>query len=232
MIDQNTLRVATVGVQRETVKRLCDNVSLSGAAIFVDAIRDLERIGDFIVRTLPDILVVGINGEQSEFDAHIIRRSLRSARNSASVICVATDDLIDKVPEIYDAGIHNILLESDIAVEFSRAITIIAGGGNYISRRIFGLIREPNIRSFYSALNATRVNAKDSEGGPLSQREELVLKLFAFGFSTKEIASELRVSAKTVETYKARASEKLDLRSRVSIVKYGCRSGWFSVLIN
>lgn len=232
MIDQNRLRVATVGVNRETVKRLCDNVSLSGTAIFVDEIRELERISDFIVRTLPNIVVVGINSHVSEFDAHIVRGSLRSARTDAAVICVATDELIEKVPEIYEAGIHNILLESDIAIEFSRAITMIAGGGNYISRRIFGLIREPNIRSFYSALNTTPANAKDMESGPLSHREEMVLKLFAFGFSTKEIASELKVSTKTVETYKARASEKLDLRSRVSIVKYGCRSGWFSVLLN
>jgi len=232
MIDQSRLRVATVGVNRETVKRLCDNVSLSGAAIFVDEIRELERINEFLVRTLPNIVVVGITCQVSEFDAHIVARSLRNARSEASVICVVSEPLIDKVPEIYKAGIHNIVLESDISMEFSRAITSIAAGGHYISRRIFGLIREPDIRSFYAALNTGPVAPKDADAGPLSEREEIVLKLFAFGFSTKEIASQLRVSTKTVETYKARASDKLDLRSRVSIVKYGCQSGWFSVLIN
>ena len=207
-------------------------MSLSGAAIFVDEIRSHERISDFVIRTLPNIVVVGVTSQQSELDAHVVRRSLRGTRTDAAVVCVATDELIDKVPDIYEAGIHNILLESDIAMEFSRAITIIAAGGNYISRRIFGLIREPNIGSFYSALDTTPPNAKDIEGAPLSHREEMVLKLFAFGFSTKEIASELKVSTKTVETYKARASGKLDLRSRVSIVKYGCKSGWFSVLLS
>lgn len=230
MIDQSRTRVATVGVNRETVRRLCDNVSLSGAAIFVDEIRDFEGLNDFFIRTLPNIVVVGIQVQQSQFDGHIVRRGLRTARTDASLICVVTEQIIDKVPEIYEAGFHNILLESDIAMEFSRAVTIISGGGNYISRRIFGLIREPDIRSFYSALNSTPVNAQVAENGPLSQREEMVLKLFAFGFSTKEIALELKVSTKTVETYKARAAEKLDLRSRVSIVKYGCQSGWFSVL--
>lgn len=176
--------------------------------------------------------MVGIGDHLSEFDGHIVVRALRSARSTASVICVVNDDLVETVPEIYTAGIHNILLVSDIPTEFSRAISIIGGGGNYISRRIFGLIREPNIRSFYAALNNTSLASVDTESGPLSRREEMVLKLFAFGFSTKEIASELKVSGKTVETYKARASDKLDLRSRVAIVKYGYRSGWFSVLLN
>ena len=232
MHDQKRLRVATVGANREIIKRLCDNVSLSGTAIFVNEIREFEKISEFIVRTLPNIVVVGVSDQLSEFDGHIVMRGLRSARSTASVICVVTDDLVDKVPEIYAAGIHNILLVSDIATEFSRAIGMIGGGGSYISRRIFGLIREPNIRSFYATLNSTTLASNDAEAGPLSQREEMVLKLFAFGFSTKEIAAELKASAKTVETYKARASDKLDLRSRVAIVKYGCSSGWFSVLLN
>ncbi|GAK72568.1 response regulator transcription factor [Agrobacterium rubi] len=232
MIDQNRLRVATVGANRETITRLRDNVSLSGTAIFVDEIRELEKLSEFVIRTLPDVVVVGIGDQLSEFDGHIVVRALRTARSAASVICVVNDDLVQTVPDIYAAGIHNILLVSDIAMEFSRAISIIGGGGNYISRHIFGLIREPNIRSFYAALNNTSLASVDAEAGPLSRREEMVLKLFAFGFSTKEIAAELKVSGKTVETYKARASEKLDLRSRVAIVKYGCNSGWFSVLLN
>ncbi len=232
MIDQARLRVATVGANRETIKRLCDNVSLSGTAIFVDEIREFEKISDFIVRTLPNIVVVGIGDKLSEFDGHIVVRGLRSARSTAAVICVVNDDLVETAPDIYAAGIHNILLVSDIAMEFSRAIGIIGGGGTYISRRIFSLIREPNIRSFYAALNNTPLASVETGSGPLSQREEMVLKLFAFGFTTKEIASELKVSGKTVETYKARASDKLDLKSRVSIVKYGYSSGWFSFLLN
>jgi DNA-binding NarL/FixJ family response regulator len=48
----------------------------------------------------------------------------------------------------------------------------------------------------------------------------------ARGFSNKEIAAELALSVKTVETYKARVAEKLGLRSRVDIVRYAARQGW------
>jgi DNA-binding NarL/FixJ family response regulator len=50
--------------------------------------------------------------------------------------------------------------------------------------------------------------------------------LTAQGHSNKEIASQLSVSVKTVETYKARAMEKLGLRSRVDIVRDAAERGW------
>jgi DNA-binding NarL/FixJ family response regulator len=62
----------------------------------------------------------------------------------------------------------------------------------------------------------------------LSTREAEVLKLVALGHSNKEIASELDVSAKSVETYKARGSEKLGLKTRADIVRYAASQGWLS----
>jgi len=64
--------------------------------------------------------------------------------------------------------------------------------------------------------------------GGLSEREEEVLGLIAQGYSNKEIAARLRISTKTVETYKARSLEKLGLRSRVDIVKYPAQRGWMT----
>jgi DNA-binding NarL/FixJ family response regulator len=64
----------------------------------------------------------------------------------------------------------------------------------------------------------------------LSPREANVLRLTAQGFGNKEIAARLEVSIKTIETYKARASEKLGLRSRAAIVRYGAAQGWLEGL--
>jgi len=46
------------------------------------------------------------------------------------------------------------------------------------------------------------------------------------GFSNKEIASELHLSVKTIETYKVRVAEKLGLRSRAGMVQFALRQGW------
>jgi len=53
-----------------------------------------------------------------------------------------------------------------------------------------------------------------------------VLIRIAQGFSNKEIAAALSISVKTVETYKARVAEKLDLKSRVDMVRFASRRGW------
>ena len=53
-----------------------------------------------------------------------------------------------------------------------------------------------------------------------------MLRLIALGYGNKEIATRLAISVKTVETYKTRLMEKLDLHSRVDIVRYALHQGW------
>ena len=59
----------------------------------------------------------------------------------------------------------------------------------------------------------------------LSQREQEVLKLVAQGFTNQQIADQLYLSVKTVETYKARIMEKLSLRGRAELVRFALQRG-------
>ena len=70
-----------------------------------------------------------------------------------------------------------------------------------------------------------RISTGDSE---LTAREEEVLRLIALGYSNKEIAYRVAVSVKSVETYKARATEKLNLHSRAQIVHFAVMHGWMN----
>jgi DNA-binding NarL/FixJ family response regulator len=65
-------------------------------------------------------------------------------------------------------------------------------------------------------------------GVVLTTREEEVLRLIALGYSNKEIAYRVVVSVKSVETYKARATEKLNLHSRAQIVHFAVMHGWMN----
>ena len=60
----------------------------------------------------------------------------------------------------------------------------------------------------------------------LSDRESEVLRLIAWGHSNKEIATRMGISVKTVEAHKANAMRKLDMRSRIDIVRYALLQGW------
>jgi two-component system response regulator NreC len=65
----------------------------------------------------------------------------------------------------------------------------------------------------------------DSSSKALSSREDQVLRLLALGYSAKEIAQTLQISAKTVQTYRQRITTKLDLRRRSDIVRYAISKG-------
>jgi len=62
----------------------------------------------------------------------------------------------------------------------------------------------------------------------LTEREEEVLKLIALGYPNKEIAANLKLSVKSVETYKQRALKKLGIKTRVEIVRYATKRRWFT----
>ncbi len=67
-----------------------------------------------------------------------------------------------------------------------------------------------------------------SRGRDLSSREMEVAQLVVQGFSNKEIAKQLEISVKTVETHKNRLMEKLQLRSRAELVRFALTQGWMA----
>lgn len=68
-------------------------------------------------------------------------------------------------------------------------------------------------------------NAPENPLAILSPREREVLALLAQGYSQPEIAPRLRISVKTVETYRARISEKLELKTRAELVQFAMKTG-------
>jgi len=93
--------------------------------------------------------------------------------------------------------------------------------------------REVFIHSSFGKVMVTRMNSRKNPGTKkevdsyerLSQREQEVLKLVAQGFTNQQVADQLYLSVKTIETYKARIMEKLNLRSRVELVRFALQRG-------
>ena len=67
---------------------------------------------------------------------------------------------------------------------------------------------------------------RPERSGDLSEREAEVIKQVARGHTNQEIADQLSLSVKTVETYRGRAMEKLGLSSRAALVRYALARGW------
>jgi DNA-binding NarL/FixJ family response regulator len=118
------------------------------------------------------------------------------------------------------AGASGYVLKRAAPAELVRAVRTVARGGTYIDPSVASTI----VEGYLDAQDATEQTAAATTA--LSDREREVIVRIAQGFSNKEIAAELGLSVKTVETYKARVAEKLELRTRVDIVRYAAQQGW------
>lgn len=92
---------------------------------------------------------------------------------------------------------------------------------------------------FFDPPTASEMTATPAEQNPtiartvgalgLTAREQDVLRMVALGYSNKEIAARANISIKSIETYKARATEKLKLHSRAQIVHFAVTHGWMNI---
>ena len=131
-----------------------------------------------------------------------------------------TDD--GYLQELLRAGSSGYVLKQSPPTELLRAIRAVAAGGKYLDPAITG-----KVIGNYASRSATLRG--DTQGAQLSERESEVLRLIAWGHSNKEIAARLDLSVKTVEAHKANAMRKLDMHSRIDIVRFAVLQGWLEV---
>jgi len=112
------------------------------------------------------------------------------------------------------AGFRGLLPKSAGVDGLQTSIAAVHGGALCIDPMLVDVLQVPA-----SSRNAGRKT-------DLTDRETYVLKSVAQGKSMKEIGQELSLSAKTIETYKARGCTKLSLRGRREIVEHAIRNGW------
>jgi len=124
--------------------------------------------------------------------------------------------------KLLEAGASGYVLKRSAADTLIQAIRMVAAGGVYLDPAIAGKV--------VGSLLGKPLALSDSAAAELSERETDVIRLLAQGYSNKEIATQLNLSVKTVETYKARAMEKIGLDSRVAIVRYALQRGWLQEL--
>lgn len=197
---------------------------LAGMKALLQDVQDIEIVGeatdgqtalDVIHQTTPDIAILDISlpGISGLEVARIIATQLPQVR----LLALTVHEDHAYVQPMLQAGARGYLLKRSAADELERAVRAIAGGGLYLDPAI----AEKALPSPHGPHPSAEASAND-----LTPRESEVLRFIAQGFSNKEIAGQLNISIKTVETYKARAVEKLGLFTRADIVRYGVAVGW------
>lgn len=119
--------------------------------------------------------------------------------------------------QLLQAGASGYVLKRSASESLIVAIRMVMNGGVYI---------DPTLASKVLNRLAGPDAAPQEPVTELSSREADVLRLTAHGYTNREIGEKLNVSMKTVETYKARAMQKLGIESRTAIVRYALQQGW------
>jgi two-component system response regulator NreC len=163
----------------------------------------------------PDVIVMDLSlpdlsGDQA---TEILNRDYPHL-NLKVLILTAHEEAID-LDHLMKVGALGVVLKRAAPDELVHALRTVGRGGVYLDPTLMSRV-VVQMRSGQTAAVDT---------AELSPRETEVLKLAAAGYTHRNIAASLHISAKTVETYRSRTMQKLNLHSRAEMVRYALLKG-------
>jgi DNA-binding NarL/FixJ family response regulator len=200
-----------------------------GLRLILEAERDISVIGEaadgrqavrLIQRLAPDVVIMDIampilNGIEAT-------EQILNSKTFTQIIILSMHASKEHIFRALEAGAKGYLLKESAGKEMVKAIRAVYAGNRFLSDRISQTVIEDYIHQ----------RIADSEESPikrLSPREREVLQLVVEGKTSAEIASNLFLSPKTVETYRSRLMHKLGIKDLPGLVKFAIQHGMTSV---
>lgn len=165
---------------------------------------------------LMDISMPGLNGIEAT-------RQICQSHPALKVIILSMHANEEYVFQVLQAGAAGYVLKQSDSQEVLAAIRAVLSGSSFLSPAISRTVIDD-----YRQRVESRHQSSNS-ANPLTPREREVLQLLAEGYPNREIAVELNISVKTVETHRSNMMKKLNLNNKTELVKYALRKGWASL---
>ena len=181
----------------------------------VDLAASAEDAWSVTARRQPDVIVMDIS--MPEMDGLEATRRIRAALPECHILILTVHAQERYLFPVLKAGGAGYVLKSTVDTELLDAIRTVAQGSAFLYPSATKMLLE----DYLGQLQQGTQDAYES----LSEREREVLKLLALGHTAKEVADKLVLSPKTVETYRTRIMEKLNLHSRADLVQYALARG-------
>lgn len=197
---------------------LCDDhgVVRSGLRMILDAEPDLHVVGEAATaaeavllasRVTPDVFVIDVGlPDRSGIDA---TPDILASSPESRVLVLTVHDDVAYLRRAFDAGATGYLLKEAADVELVQAVRQVMSGRQYV---------HPSMGAALLVGDAPPTRLA-GPGGELSDRESDVLRLIALGLTNAQIAEELFVSVRTVETHRSHVYQKLGVRERAELVR-------------
>ncbi|HEY0476430.1 MAG TPA: response regulator transcription factor [Kofleriaceae bacterium] len=168
---------------------------------------------DALVAAAPGVVTVDVSlGSSSGLD---LIREIKQRLPRAAVLVLSMHDEQLYAERSLRAGASGYVMKQEPTDVIVRAIRTVATGGMFVTDEV-------SLR----LLRLWAANGAPRDGAPLdalSNRELHVLELIGQGLGTRAIAERLQISVKTVESYRARLKEKMNLRSGMELIRFAIR---------
>ena len=172
---------------------------------------DVDEAVAVVTRLRPDVVLLDVHLPGGG-GAEVMRRvGLRQPETR--FLALSVSDAAEDVIGTIRAGARGYVTKTITGPELVDAIDRVATGDAVFSPRLAGFVLD----AFSGAIDIASV---DEDLDRLSQREREVLRLIARGYAYKEVARELYISVKTVETHMSSVLRKLQLSSRHELARW------------
>jgi DNA-binding NarL/FixJ family response regulator len=193
-------RLFRAGVRAE----LGDDIDVVGEA------EDVASAVSVIAEATPDVVLLDVHLPGGG-GVEVLRQVLPGVPD-VRFLAVSVSDAAEDVIGTIRAGARGYVTKTISGADLADAVKRVAGGDVVFSPRLAGFVLD--------AFAATDAPSIDPELDALTQREREVLRLIARGYAYKEIAKELFISVKTVETHVSSVLRKLQLSNRHELTRW------------
>ena len=196
-----------------------DDHELFRSGVRMELGRDLEIVGDAgsmeeavpaILELRPDVVLLDVH--MAGGGGRAVIEAVRAERPEVRFLALSVSDAAEDVIGIIRAGARGYVTKTISAEELSAAVHRIHDGDTVFSPRLAGFVLD--------AFAGEAPQPLDPELDLLSRREREVLRYIARGYTYKEVANELHISVKTVETHVSAVLRKLQLSNRYELTRW------------
>ena len=193
--------------------------SRPGWRVIGEAMNGREAV-EKIIDLKPDVAVVDIG--MPELDGVEVVRQVREAVPNTKVLILTMHESDQMVRRALDAGARGYLLKSDLTDCLAKAVKAVSEGKRFLTPQVSEIVLQGFLKTTSRHQQAKRAGARTTP------RELEILRLLAEGRSNKEIAAQLGITVRTVETHRAKIMLKLGLHSLAELIHYALRHGLVS----
>jgi DNA-binding NarL/FixJ family response regulator len=165
----------------------------------------------------PDVAIVDIG--MPELDGVEVARRIRETAPDTKVLVLTMHESDHMVRRALDAGASGFLLKSDLSDCLPKAVKAVAEGKRFLTPHVSEIVLDGFLNTRTQPQQAQRADARTTP------RELEIIRLLAQGRSNKEVAADLGIAVRTVETHRAKIMLKLGIHSLADLIHYAIRQG-------